>query len=124
MFAIIGSIPLFVLIVLSVFLICGAPLGELTMGGQYKVFPQKLRIVLFLQVLLQILFVCVLWQLGGFLPLCVSPKAAKITGIVMAVYLSLNCFMNAFSKSKKERFIMTPLSLIVAISFWFAVFQF
>ena len=41
MFAIIGSILLFVLIVLSVFLICGAPLGELTMGGQYKVFPQN-----------------------------------------------------------------------------------
>ncbi|MCQ2595550.1 MAG: hypothetical protein MJ196_09835 [Treponemataceae bacterium] len=73
---------------------------------------------------MQILFVCVLLQLGGFLPLWVSPKAAKITGIVMAVYLSLNCCMNAFSKSKKERFIMTPLSLIVAISFWFAVFQF
>ena len=30
----------------SVLIICGLPLGELTMGGQYKVFPKKLRIVL------------------------------------------------------------------------------
>ncbi len=38
--------------------------------------------------------------------------------IVMASYLSLNTIMNAISRSKKERFIMTPLSLISAICFW------
>ena len=47
-----------------------------------------------------------------------SYNTTKIISIVMAIYLSLNTLMNICSKSKKERFIMTPLSLIAAICFW------
>ena len=45
----------------------------------------------------------------------------KIIGIVMSIYLSLNTLMNVFSKSKKERYIMTPLSLLCAVCFWTVV---
>jgi len=38
--------------------------------------------------------------------------------IAMAVYLSLNTVMNFISKSRKERYIMTPLSAITAVCFW------
>ena len=41
MIAIIGASTFSVVIILSVLLICGLPLGELTMGGRYKVFPKK-----------------------------------------------------------------------------------
>ena len=51
MVAIIGAITFSVVIILSVLIICGLPLGELTMGGQYKVFPKKLRIVLVTQLI-------------------------------------------------------------------------
>ena len=54
MFAIIGACLFSVVIVLSILIICGLPLGELTMGGQYKVFPPKLRFVLAVQLALQI----------------------------------------------------------------------
>lgn len=43
MVAVIGARAFSIVIVLSVLIICGLPLGELTMGGQYKVFPEKLR---------------------------------------------------------------------------------
>ena len=56
MVAIIGAITFSVVIILSVLIICGLPLGELTMGGQYKVFPKKLRIVLVTQLIFQIFF--------------------------------------------------------------------
>ena len=46
-----------IVIILSILIICGLPLGELTMGGQYKVFPPKLRIVLVMQLILQV-FLC------------------------------------------------------------------
>ena len=75
-----------IVIVLSILIICGLPLGELTMGG--------------------------------FIPLWFSGNITKIIGIIMAVYLSLNMVMNFISKSKKEKYIMTPLSLISAICFW------
>lgn len=118
MVAIIGAATFSVVIILSVLIICGLPLGELTMGGQYKVFPKKLRLVLVTQLILQILFVIVILQMGGFIPLCFSEKVTKIICIVMAVYLSLNTVMNFVSKSKKEKCIMTPLSFTAAVCFW------
>lgn len=118
MVAIIGAAAFSVVIILSVLIICGLPLGELTMGGQYKVFPKKLRIVLVTQLILQIFFVIVILQMGGFIPLCFSEKVTKIICIVMAVYLSLNTVMNFVSKSKKEKCIMTPLSFVAAVCFW------
>lgn len=118
MVAIIGAITFSVVIILSVLIICGLPLGELTMGGQYKVFPKKLRIVLVTQLIFQIFFVIVILQMGSFFPLCFSKKVTKIICIVMAVYLSLNTVMNFVSKSKKEKCIMTPLSFVAAVCFW------
>lgn len=118
MVAIIGTMAFSVVIILSVLIICGLPLGELTMGGQYKVFPKKLRFVLAIQLILQIFFVIVILQMGGFLALWFSEKVTKIIGIVMAVYLSLNTIMNFVSKSKKEKYIMTPLSFVAAVCFW------
>lgn len=118
MVAVIGASVFSIVIVLSVLIICGLPLGELTMGGQYKVFPKKLRFVLMTQLILQILFVVTILQMGGFIPLWFSYDVTKIICIIMAVYLSLNTIMNFISKSKKEKYIMTPLSLISAICFW------
>ena len=118
MIAIIGAAAFSVVIILSVLIICGLPLGELTMGGQYKVFPKKLRLVLVTQLILQIFFVIVILQMGGFIPLYFSEKATKIICIVMALYLSLNTVMNFVSKSKKEKCIMTPLSFVAAVCFW------
>ena len=46
MTAIIGASVFSIVIILAFLIICGLPLGELTMGGQYKVFPKKLRIIL------------------------------------------------------------------------------
>lgn len=123
MAAIIGTSAFAIVIVLSILIICGLPLGELTMGGQYKVFPEKLRIVLVTQLVLQMFFEVIILQMGGFIPLWFSGNVTKTIGIIMAVYLSLNTVMNFISKSKKEKYIMTPLSLISAICFWIVVLK-
>ena len=123
MIAIIGASTFAIVIVLSILIICGLPLGELTMGGQYKVFPKKLRIVLVTQLILQMFFEVIILQMGGFIPLWFSGNVTKIIGIIMAVYLSLNTVMNFISKSKKEKYIMTPISLISAICFWIVALQ-
>ena len=117
-FAIIGASALGIVIILSILMICGLPLGELTLGGQHKVFPGKMRLILLSQLILQVFFVVILLQKGGVMPLMFPFMVTKVICIVLAVYLSLNVFMNVFSKSKKERYIMTPLSLITAVCFW------
>ena len=118
MIAIIGASIFSIVIVLSFLIICGLPLGELTMGGQYKVFPKKLRIVLVGQFVLQIFFEVVILQMGGFIPLWFSNKVTKVICIVMAIFLTFNTIMNFISRSKKEKYIITPLSAISAVCFW------
>ena len=118
MISIIGAGAFSIVIILSILIICGLPLGELTMGGQYKVFPKKLRIVLVTQLILQVFFVLIILQMGEIIPLLFSYNVTKIIGIVMAIYLSVNTVMNLISKSKKEKYIMTPLSFVTAICFW------
>lgn len=118
MVAIIGASLFSIVIILSILLIFGLPLGELTMGGKYIVFPKKLRILLVSQLFLQIFFVVTILQMGGYIPLRFSYNVTRIICMVMAVYLSLNTIMNFISKSKKEKYIMTPLSFASAICFW------
>lgn len=88
------------------------------MGGQHIIFPKKLRIVLVVQLILQLFFVIIILQAGGIIPLWFSDKVTRIICITMAAYLSLNVVMNSISKSKKEKYIMTPLSFLSAICFW------
>lgn len=122
MFSIIGAILFSIVIVISFLLLCGLPLGEFTMGGRYKVFPKKLRVIVLLQMILQVFFVIIILQQGGFIPLWFSKKTTKVICIVIASYLSLNTLMNLVSKSKKERYVMTPLSILVAICYWISAF--
>jgi len=118
MIAIVGACLCLFIVVLSILLILGLPIGELTMGGQYKVFPVKLRFLLFLQLFLQIFFIIIILQMGGCMPLWFSWKTTRTICIVFAAYLSLNTIMNFCSRSKKEKYIMTPLALVTAICFW------
>lgn len=123
MMSIIGAILFSFVIIISVLLICGLPLGELTMGGQYKTFPKKFRIVLIAQLILQMFFVVIILQSGGFISLWFPYETTKIICIVMSVFLSINTIMNFISKSKKEKIIMTPISLFSAICFWITALQ-
>lgn len=45
-------------------------------------------------------------------------RVTRIICIIMAGYLSLNTFVNFISKSRKEKYVMTPLSFVTAVCFW------
>lgn len=123
MFAIIATIILVFISILTVLLILGFPLGEFTMGGQNKILPKQLRMMAFFMLLLQVFFIMIILQVGGWIPLCFSYKVTRVVGIICAVFLSLNTIMNAVSYSKKEKYVMIPLCLIAAICFWITVVQ-
>lgn len=123
MYSIIGAILFSILVIMTVLVACGLPLGEFTMGGQHKVLPKKLRIMAIFSVFVQLFALIIVLQGGGHLGLWFSPAITKDICIFFAIYLSLNTVMNFLSKSKKERYVMTPLSLIAAICFWITVLQ-
>ena len=102
---------------------CGLPLGEFTMGGQHKILPNKFRIMAALSFGVQIFAIIIVMQAGGFISLWFSFNATKYICIFFAAYLSLNTIMNFFSKSKKEKYFMTPLSLLAAVCYFVTGFS-
>lgn len=123
MYSIIVAIMLGIVSVLEVLLIMGLPIGEFTMGGQYKILPPRLRIMAGVSLIAQFFGMSIALQAGGYLPLWFSQETTRIICYVFAGFFLLNTLMNFCSGSKKERYVMTPCALIAAICFGMAGFQ-
>ena len=123
MLSILGAVLFGLIATMTILVACGLPLGEFTMGGQHKILPKKFRIVAVISVAIQIFAMIIILQAGGFIPLWLPFKVTKYICFFFAAYLSLNTIMNMISKSRKEKYVMTPLSLIAGICFWITVFQ-
>ena len=123
MFSILGAVLFGVIAAMTVLVACGLPLGEFTMGGQHKILPKKFRVMPAISVAIQIFAIIIILQAGGFIPLWLSFKVTKYICFFFAAYLSLNTIMNMLSKSRKEKYVMTPFSLIAGICFWITAFQ-
>ena len=123
MFSILGAVLFGVIATMTVLVACGLPLGEFTMGGQHKILPKKFRVMAVISVAIQIFAMIIILQAGGFISLWLSFKVTKYICFFFAVYLSLNTIMNMISKSRKEKYVMTPLSFIAGICFWITAFQ-
>ena len=123
MFSILGAVLFGVIAIMTVFVACGLPLGEFTMGGQHKILPKKFRVMAVSSVAIQIFAMIIILQAGGFISLWLSFKVTKYICFFFAAYLSLNTIMNMISKSRKEKYVMTLLSLITGICFWITAFQ-
>lgn len=121
--SILGAVLFGVIVIMTVLVACGLPLGEFTMGGQHKILPKKFRVVAIISVFIQMFAVIIILQDGGFISLCLSFKVTKYICFFFAAYLSLNTVMNMISKSRKEKYVMTPLSFIAGICFWITAFQ-
>ena len=118
MTAITGAFLFAIVAVMTILAAFGAPLGEFTMGGKYKVLPRQFRVMAFISFVIQIFAIITILQAGGLLTQWFPEKVTKVICIFFAAYLSLNTFMNLLSNSKKERYFATPLSVIAAVCFW------
>lgn len=123
MYALIGALLFLAIAIMTVLVVCGLPLGEFTMGGQHKILPAKFRVVAIVSILIQFFAMLIVLQAGGFLPLMFTSKITQYICFFFASYLSLNTIMNLVSKSKKEKYVMTPLALVAAICYWITAFQ-
>ncbi len=97
-------------------LICGAPIGRFAWGGQHNVLPAKLRIGSAVAIVLYLLFALLLADRAGLVDI-VSDSVAHIGVWVVTVYLMSGILLNGISRSKPERFVMTPVTLVLAMSF-------
>lgn len=113
-----GSISFFAIAILYLLLVLGQPYGEFAMGGNYKVLPEKMRAACAASVLVQMAAIIFLLQAGDIISIGIPSNIAKGACFFFGGYLVLNTIMNVLSKSKKEKLVMTPLSLLTSICFF------
>lgn len=123
MYSLIGAIIFLVMGIITVLVACGLPLGEFTMGGKHRILPKKFRVMSLVCLIIQIFAVIIILQAGGFIKLWFPYNITRYICFFFAIYLSLNTMMNLVSKSKKEKYVMTPIALVAAICYWITAMQ-
>jgi hypothetical protein len=117
LWAILACTILGCLAVFQAALAAGAPLGRFAWGGQHDVLPRKLRVGSVVSIVLYALFGYAALAKAGLAPVLVSETFIDIFMWVLTAYFILGVAMNAISRSKPERFVMTPVALVLAVLF-------
>ncbi|MDB5181170.1 MAG: hypothetical protein JWO54_933 [Candidatus Saccharibacteria bacterium] len=111
-------VSLIILALLSLFqllLIAGVPLGHFAWGGQHNVLPRKLRIGSVFSIFIYALIAICILSKASVLQIIPAGSFLDIICWIIFAYLALGIFMNAISRSKKERYTMTPVAAVLAI---------
>ncbi len=108
--ALLGVLLLGALAVFQACLVAGAPLGRFAWGGQHVVLPPSLRIGSVVSVVSYAFFAVLMLQVAG--AVAVLPRGFVDVAIwVLAGYFAVGVAMNAVSRSRPERLVMTPTVL-------------
>jgi hypothetical protein len=118
----IGVVVLAGLAVFQAALIAGAPLGRFAWGGRHEVLPRGLRIGSAVAIALYAGFALIILQAADVVS--ALPGGVVDVGIrVLAGYFVLGVAVNAASRSRPERLVMTPVALVLAgicVALWLA----
>lgn len=112
--AVIFTVIMVGLAVFQLALIAGAPLGHFAWGGQVRVLPSGKRIGSAISIVLYALFALIVLQRAGLVDALPAPIVD--VGIwVLVAYSALGIIMNGISRSKPERWTMTPLCVLMTV---------
>jgi hypothetical protein len=94
-------------------LVAGFPLGRFAWGGQNEVLPTGLRIGSVVSIFLYAFFALLILQAAGRHEL-LPDGFAGVAIWVLTGYFVLGIGMNAISRSRPERLVMTPVVVVLA----------
>lgn len=105
-----------VMIIIQLALAFGAPIAEISWGGQYEgVLPNSLRIASLISAGIFVLIISAVLDKSQLYDLYSNSRASTIIIWLFAMFLLLNTLGNLASQSSLERAIMTPLSAVASI---------
>ena len=114
----IGATLLIIVIIMAILLICGLPLGEFSMGGKFgKVWSPKIRLLGLTQLITQLFALYIILSAGKITPYFINKDTTRVICYVFAGFFLFNTFLNIISPSKKEKYMMTPMSLGAMVCF-------
>jgi hypothetical protein len=103
------------LAVFQIALAAGAPLGRFAWGGAHERLPAGFRLGSLASILIYGACAGIILDRAGLAEV-VGDDVSRIGAWVIAGFFTLGVVMNAISRSKPERFTMTPVALVLAAS--------
>lgn len=97
----------------------GKPWGNLAWGGKHKKLPTSLRIGSFISAIIFILAIIVVLEKSKIFILINSDFLINVLLWIFTLIFGLSVIGNLTSKSKVEKKVMTPIAIILFISFLF-----
>lgn len=116
-FALLALLALGGLILFQLALIFGAPIGKFAWGGNHRVLPSRLRVASLTSIALYIAFMAFIASKAGLVDIIRPQQVLTIGMWVFTVYFFIGIGMNAISRSKPERNLMTPVAAILSVCF-------
>lgn len=95
----------------------GKPYGHFAWGGQYEVLPVGYRVASVSSIMLYIFFMTVILNQAGVIALFDPAGWPQTAMVAITVYSFIGIGMNAISRSKPERYTMTPIVTVLALLF-------
>lgn len=114
--AILFTVLTALLIIFQIALSFGAPIGFLAWGGQHKILPAKMRVASLLSIVIYTLMAIVILSKAGVIAIFSESQTLTVTTWIIAGYLTFGILLNAISRSKPERYTMTPVALLMAVA--------
>lgn len=101
------------LAIMQILLILGVPVGEYAWGGSHRILPRRLRVASVAAILIYAVFAVLLLSRGGILPGGQTAFVVVATWVLFA-YSGLSVGANALSRSRRERMVQTPVSILLS----------
>lgn len=114
--ALVFSIAIGLLGLFQLALACGAPWGRLAWGGGHERLPTAFRIGSVISIAVYAVFAIIVLERAGLIAVLPSPEIARVGAWIIAGYMALGIVMNAISRSLPERFVMTPVVILLCSS--------
>ena len=94
-------------------LACGAPFGEYALGGHHRILPKKMRPASAVFALIFAFIGFCFLQRGGIVNPGLNRLLVSVVIIINIIFMAYAIIGNAFlTKSRKERYLMTPISIV------------
>lgn len=93
----------------------GAPLGRFAWGGQDRVLPARLRVGSLVSIVIYAVIAVVALERAQMIDLLPGTVIETVAMWLIATYFVLGIVMNGISRSKPERYTMTPVVIVLAV---------
>ena len=113
-FALALTVILAALAIFQLALALGAPLGRFAWGGQHRVLPVRLRVGSAVAIVIYALIAVIALDRVGAIDVLPDLLATVAMWVVFA-YFALGIVLNAASRSKSERVVMVPVTIVLAV---------